>query len=406
MQLLSHIPFKTLKSTPSGSDNISTGYLLQAGFIRQELAGAYKYAPLGLRVLRKIEGIVREEMNRIGSNEILMTALGSKESWQKTDRWDTVNILFKLPGAEGREYALNPTHEESVTPFVGEFLQSYKDFTNASVYQIQWKFRNEKRAKSGLLRGREFLMKDAYSFHRSQEELDAYFEVMHMAYDRVFQRLGIADTTHYTFASGWDFTKYSYEFQTELGIGEDEIYICQKCRQAHNKEIIDPKNFICAICAHRECDTKIVSEVGNIFKLGTRFSDVFGLKYTDAEGKNHAIPMGCYGIGISRLMGLIAEKFADTKWLIWPETIAPFTHYLIVVGDHLDEAKILAQRLESEWATVLIDDRDIGFWTKAGDADLMGIPTRIVLSDKTIQKGGYERKSRISDSIDIIPISI
>jgi prolyl-tRNA synthetase len=223
-------------------------------------------------------------MTAIGSAEVLMTALGAKESWEKTGRWNSVDVLFKLPAAEGREYALNPTHEEVVTPLVGEFIQSYKDLENPSVYQIQWKFRNEKRAKSGLLRGREFLMKDAYSFHRTQEDLDTYFEVMHSAYDRVFARLGLADSTHYTFASGGDFSKYSYEFQTELGIGEDEIYICEKCEQAHNLEIINPEAFVCAECSHTTYQKKIVSEVGNIFKLGSRFSDAFGLKYQGRDG--------------------------------------------------------------------------------------------------------------------------
>lgn len=313
MQYLSKLPFKTQKSMPSGSDNRGTGLLLQAGIIRMTLAGAYSFTTLGLRTLRKIEAIVREEMNAIGSAEVLMTALGARESWERTGRWYTVDVLFRLPAAEGREYALNPTHEEVVTPLVGEFIQSYKDLENPSVYQIQWKFRNEKRAKSGLLRGREFLMKDAYSFHRTQEELDAYFEVMHGAYDRVFARLGLGDSTHYTFASGGDFSKYSYEFQTELGIGEDEIYICSSCGQAHNLEIIDPNAFVCAECGHTEYTKKIVSEVGNIFKLGSRFSDAFGLKYQDKDGQTKNLVMGCYGIGISRLMGVIAEKFADEK---------------------------------------------------------------------------------------------
>lgn len=312
------------------------------------LAGAYSFTTLGLSVLRKIEAIVREEMNGIGSNEVLMSALGSKEAWEKTGRWDAVDVLFKLPGAEGKEYALNPTHEEVVTPLVGEFIQSYKDLDTCSVYQIQWKFRNEKRAKSGLLRGREFLMKDAYSFHRSQEDLDTYFEVMHSAYDRVFERLGLTDSTYYTFASGGDFSKYSYEFQTELGIGEDEIFLCKKCGQAHNKEIINPEAFECVECGHRECDMKVVSEVGNIFKLGSRFSDAFGLKYQSQDGTTGKIVMGCYGIGISRLMGVIAEKFADDKGLIWPESIAPYSHVMIVIGENLEKAKQLAEKLESE----------------------------------------------------------
>ena len=402
MQFLNKLPFKTQKSMPSGSDNRGTGLLLQAGMIRMTLAGAYSFTTLGLRTLCKIENIVREEMDAIGSSEILMTALGAKENWEKTDRWDSVDVLFKLPAAEWREYALNPTHEEVVTPLVGEFIQSYKDLDACSVYQIQWKFRNEKRAKSGLLRGREFLMKDMYSFHRTQEELDTYFEVAHAAYDRVFDRLGLADSTHYTFASGGDFSKYSYEFQTELGIGEDEIFICQKCGQAHNKEIIDPEAFVCAECGHTECDVKIVSEVGNIFKLGSRFSDAFGLKYQDADGQTKNIVMGCYGIGISRLMGVIAEKFADEKWLIWPENIAPYSHVIIVIGNHLEEAQKLAEKLEKEGAEVLIDNRDAGFGQKAGDADLFGIPNRIIISDKTLAAGGYELKKRTESEGKIV----
>ena len=394
MQLLSRVPFKTQKSIPSGSDNRWTGLLLQAGMIRMTLAGAYSFTTFGLRTLRKIEQIVREEMNTIGSAEVLMTALGAKESWEKTDRWNTVDVLFKLPGAENREYALNPTHEEVVTPLVGEFIQSYKDLDNCSVYQIQWKFRNEKRAKSGLLRGREFLMKDMYSFHRTQEDLDTYFEVAHSAYDHVFQRLGIGDSTYYTFASGGDFSKYSYEFQTELGIWEDEIYLCQKCGQAHNLEIIDPTAFVCAECGDTNFTKKIVSEVGNIFKLGSRFSDAFGLKYQDKDGTTKNIVMGCYGIGISRLMWVIAEKLSDDKWLIWPDSIAPYSHVIIVIWDHLEEAKKLATQLEAEWHEVLIDDRETGFGQKAGDADLFGIPQRIIVSDKTLEKWGYELKGR------------
>lgn len=404
MLLLSNLPFKTQKSMPSGSDNRGTGLLLQAGFIRMTLAGAYNYTTLGLKTLRNIENIVREEMDGIWSSEVLLTALGARENWEKTARWNSVDILFKLPAAEWREYALNPTHEEVVTPLIGEFIQSYKDLENCSVYQIQTKFRNEKRAKSGLLRGREFLMKDMYSFHRTQEELDTYFEIVHWAYDRVFERLWLADSTYYTFASGGDFSKYSYEFQTEIGIGEDEIFICENCWQAHNKEILDENNFICAECEHSECEKKIVSEVANIFKLGSRFSDAFWLKYQDTDGQTKSIVMGCYGIGISRLMGLIAEKFADEKWLIWPVNIAPFSHTIIVIGDHLEEGKALAKKLESEGKTVIIDDRNTGFGQKAGDADLFGIPNRIIISDKTLEKWGYELKKRTEQEGSIVVI--
>lgn len=394
MLKLSKFPFKTQKTMPSGSDNRGTGLLLQAGMIRMTLAGAYNYTTLGLRVLKKIENIIREEMDAIGSQEILMTALGAKENWEQTGRWNEVDVLFKLPAAEGREYALNPTHEEIVTPLVGEFIQSYKDLDNCSVYQFQNKFRNEKRAKSGLLRGREFLMKDMYSFHRTQEELDEYFEIVHQAYNRVFERLGLGDATHYTFASGGDFSKYSYEFQTELDIGEDEIFICKKCRQAHNLEIIDPDNFVCVMCSDTQFEKKIVSETGNIFKLGSRFSDDFGLKYQDENGQTQPIVMGCYGIGVSRLMGVIAEKFSTENGIKWPKSVAPYDAYILVLGEeNLQKAEEIAKKLESEGKTVILDDRmgsKFGFGQKAADCELLGIPTRISLTPKTRENGGYE----------------
>lgn len=294
-----------------------------------------------------------------------MPSLGKKESWLKTGRWDEVDVLFKLPASEGKEYALNPTHEEVVTPLMKEFIQSYKDLRNCSVYQFQTKFRNEARAKSGILRGREFIMKDLYSFHGNTEDLDTYFEVVHGAYDRIFKRLGLSESTHYTFASGGAFSKYSYEFQTELSIGEDNVYICGECGQAHNEEIIDPANFVCVECGSRKHEMIKTSEVGNIFKLGTKFSDAFELKYQDETGAMKPVTMGCYGIGISRVMGVIAEKFMDEKGLVWPENIAPHSHYIIVIGEHLEEAKVLASKLEKTGATVLLDDRNTGFGAKA-----------------------------------------
>jgi len=401
MLQLSRFPIKTLKSSPKVSDNRSTSLLLQAGFIRQEMAGVYNYLPLGLRVLRNIENIVRQEMNATGASEILMASLSNKESWLKTKRWDTVDVLFKLEWSGGKEYGLNPTHEEVVTPLMQEFIQSYKDLNNMNVYQFQNKFRNEARAKSWLLRGREFIMKDLYSFNKNQEDLDVYFEEVRKAYVRVFDRLGIGKDTLYAFASGWAFSKFSYEFQTILGIGEDNIYVCEDCWQAHNDEIVgDP--FECVNCKSGKYKIVKTSEVGNIFKLGTKFSDAFGLKYTDADGTSNPVYMGCYGIGVSRLMGVIAEYMMDDKWLVWPANIAPASHYIIVIWDNLEQAKKLASELEAKWWEVLIDDRDVGFWQKAADADLMGIPQRIVISDKTIEKWGYEIKERLSEETQIM----
>lgn len=402
MLQLSKFPIKTLKSSPKVSDNKSTSYLLQAWFIRQEMAWAYNYLPYWLRVLKKIENIVREEMNTIWASEILMCSLSNKESWLKTKRWDTVDVLFKLEWSGNKEYWLNPTHEEVVTPLMQEFIQSYKDLDNMAVYQFQTKFRNEARAKSWLLRWREFLMKDLYSFHRNQDDLDIYFEEVRKAYVKIFDRLWIWQDTLYTFASGWAFSKYSYEFQTKLSIGEDNIYVCSACWQAHNDEIVGEK-FECVNCKSSKYEIVKTSEVGNIFKLWSKFSDAFWLKYDDAEWNSNGVIMWCYGIWISRLMWVIAEYFMDDKWLIWPESIAPATHYIIVIWDNLDKAIKLAQDIESKWWEVIIDDREkIGFWQKAWDCDIIGIPNRIVISDKTLENNSYELKKRLSSESEMI----
>lgn len=404
MLQLSKFPIKTLKSAPKVSDNKSTSYLLQAWFIRQEMAWAYNYLPFWLRTLRKIEQVVREEMNAIWASEVLMCSLSNKESWLKTKRWDSVDVLFKLEWSWNKEYWLNPTHEEVVTPLIQEFIQSYKDLDNMAVYQFQTKFRNEARAKSWLLRWREFLMKDLYSFHRNQDDLDTYFEEVRKAYVKAFDRLWIGQDTYYTFASGWVFSKYSYEFQTKLGIWEDDIYVCDKCGQAHNEEIIWEK-FECVNCKSDKYTLVKTSEVWNIFKLWTKFSDAFGLKYDDANWVSNSVIMWCYGIWVSRLMWVIAEYFMDDKWLVWPENIAPYTHYIIVIWDNLDKAIKLAQDIESKWWEVIIDDREkIGFWQKAWDCDLIGIPNRIVISDKTIAENSYELKKRLNSESKMIKL--
>ena len=400
---LSNFPIKTLKSRPVVSDNLSTSLLLQAWFIRQEMAWVYIYTTLGLKVLRKIENIVREEMDNAGANEVLMSSLGSKLHWDQTGRWDVVDVLFKLPASTWKEYALNPTHEEIVTPFAGEFIQSYKDLDFA-VYQIQTKFRNEKRAKSGLLRWREFLMKDLYSFHRDEASLDAYYENMKKVYMKVFDRLGIWKDTYITLAWGWDFTdKYSHEFQTLLDIGEDDIYICDECNTSHNEEIVDLENgFECTNCNSKNHRVEKASEVGNIFPLMTKFSDAFWLKYADENWKEKQVIMGCYGIGISRLMWAIAEYYANEKWISWPENLAPADYYIIVMWEeNIEKAEEIAKKLELEWKSVILDDRiwkKIGFGQKAWDCELFGIANRIVLSPKTLEQWGYELTKRGEES--------
>lgn len=406
MLQLSRFPIKTSKDAPKVSDNRSTSLLLQAGFIRQEMAGAYNYLPLWLRVLKNIENVVREEMSSVWAQEILMSSLSPKDSWLKTGRWDSVDVLFKLPASTGKEYGLNPTHEEVVTPLMSEFIQSYKDLDSMSVYQFQTKFRNEARAKSGLLRGREFLMKDLYSFHKNLDDLDVYFEEVRQAYERVFDRLGIGQDTLYAFASGWAFSKYSYEFQTKLGIGEDNIYVCCDCGQAHNDEIVE-WTFECVNCKSPKYEIVKTSEVGNIFKLGTKFSNAFGLNYLDEKNGKNEVVMGCYGIGVSRLMWVIAEYMMDENWLVWPESIAPASHYIIVIWEeNLEKAITIARGIESKWWEVIIDDRTgkVWFGQKANDADLLGIPNRIIISPKTLEQGGYELKGRLENEGKIIKL--
>lgn len=399
---LSNFPIKTLKTRPHISDNVSTGILLQAGFIRQTMAWVYNYTTLGLNVLRKIENIVREEMNVYGASEILMSGLSPMDIWEKTGRAD-IEEYFKVPTYGDKNYRLNPTHEEIVVPLMNEFIASYKD-SGACVYQIQTKYRNEKRAKSGLLRGREFLMKDAYSFHLTDDEFQAYYDGMKKVYMKIFERLELIKDTYITIADGWVFTeKYSHEFQVVLPIGEDDIYICDGCGMSHNKEVVDLENgFSCVECGGTDHRIEQASEVWNIFPLETKFSNPFGLKMLDENNKEHEVLMWCYGIGISRLMWVIAEYFMTEKGIAWPESVAPADYYIIVIGEeNIEKATELAEKLESKGKTVILDDRmgkKIGFGQKAWDCELFGIPNRIVISPKTIEAGWFELTVRGEES--------
>lgn len=511
---------------------------MQAGYIRQENAGVYNFLPLGLRVMRKIEQIVREEMDAVGCQEILMGSLVSRESMETTNRWG-VDILFKVKGANDADFALGFSHEEVATPLMVEFLRSYKQLP-ACVYQFQTKFRNEKRAKSWLLRGREFKMKDAYSFHLTPEEFQTFFEAMRQAYIRVYQRLGIGDITVPVFSDGGEFTPNdSIEFQTFTPIGEDTIFFDETKNAWYNREIAPSKapefsfeqeekelkknhrewiiwvnalikefnipieqstkalfyekddNLILVVVrsdyevnelklrkvagsgykpasaelikkmtgsdvgyaglynlpagidtyvdeaceaminfetggnetgihmtncnwwrdiakpsqwydlkvakendinpnSGNEYKTEKSSEVGNIFDLSQKYTEAFNLKISAEDGSTINPYMGCYGIGISRTMGVIAEVLMTEKWLAWPENIAPYTHLIVVHWDNLEKAKTLAWQLEKQGKEVLIDDRDVGFGMKMGDTDLLGIPNIILLTDKTLEKGGYE----------------
>ena len=556
MLQLSKFPIKTLKSAPKVSDNRSTSLLLQWGYIRQAMAGAYEFLPIGYRVLRNIEQIVREEMDRAGYHEMLMTILTPREYWETTNRWD-IPEYFKVPGHGETEYRIAPTNEENVTPIMGEFIQSYKDFP-CCVYHIQKKFRNEKRAKTWLLRGREFIMKDAYSFHKDIEDFDVFYEGVKKAYMSTFTRLWLGDDTVMADADGGAISdKNSHEFQTFLEVWEDIIvqdssgycynlelasgvpddknsseeekkmeymdsvpeivnmdkmtkyfeapawqmlktviyklegsgkyiwvairgdldinelklgkFIREKyddvfmlaneedlmklwtvrwfisplkdskldiecfwdeslktvknffwganalAKSTKNVNISDLdisefgdfsepiKGFTSLNVSWEKLTFKRASEVGNIFHLGTKYTKPFKVSYLDENNKMvEEVEMGCYGIGVSRLMGVMAEYFMTEKWITWPEHIAPATYYIIVMWEeNIEQALKLAEELESQWETVILDDRmgrKDGFGQKAWDCELWGVPNRIVISPKTLEQGGYEIMKRGEES--------
>ena len=397
---------KTSKSVPSDADSVNAKLLTQGGFIQKEISGVYNYLPLGLRVLTKIQNIVREEMNKIGGQEILMPAMTQEESWETTNR-NNMDVLFHLKGQGDTDLVLNPTHEEVVTPLAQKYIFSYRDLPVA-VYQIQNKFRNEARAKSGLMRGREFNMKDLYSFHTDEADLNRYYEIVKKAYFEIYKRIGLGDITVLAFASGGAFSQFSHEFQTINKNGEDTIYLCKKCNIAINKEIIDTQKT-CPECGNDKLEAVKATEVGNIFKLRNKFSKAFNFYYSDKDGQEKIVEMGCYGFGPSRVMGTIAEIFNDEKGLIWPESVAPYQIHLIGL-DLFDEnikkqAEDLYQKLLDKNIEVLFDDRlDTTAGAKFADADLIGIPTRLVISKRSLENGGIERKKRNESKSEIVSL--
>lgn len=389
---------KTRKQAPADETAKNAQLLIQAGYIHKEMAGAYAFLPLGKRVLENVVQIIREEMNAIGGQELSMTALQSKELWEKTDRWDDAKVdnWFKTSVNGGGETALAITHEEPITNMLKPFITSYKDLP-LSVYQFQTKFRNEMRAKSGLMRGREFLMKDLYSFNVSKEAHDVFYDQATEAYKRVFERLGIGNVTYVTFASGGIFAPFSHEFQTLSSVGEDTIYVHEGKGIAINQEVYTDEVLASLGVNKEELVEKTAVEVGNIFTLGSRFSEALELHFTDHDGSIKPVFMGSYGIGPSRLVGLLAEHFADDKGLVWPDQVAPFTVYLAPLGNDTEviaAADELYDRLTENNITVLYDDRDERPGAKFADADLMGIPYRVVVSPKTIASGTHEVKHR------------
>ncbi|MDP2910469.1 MAG: aminoacyl--tRNA ligase-related protein [bacterium] len=393
--------YKTLKNAPKDAEAISQILLTRAGFIDQTGAGSYAFLPLGFKVLSKIENIIREEMIKIDGQEILMPALTPKENWQKTGRWKNFDVLFKLKGSNKKEYALAPTHEEIVAPLAKKIVFSYKDLP-FYLFQIQTKFRDELRVKSGLIRTREFLMKDLYSFHSDEKDLENYYDKVSRTYETIFKRCGVS--AYKTWASGGTFSEFSHEYQSLTDSGEDLIYLCKKCRCAVNEDV---KNKIknCPNCKNSDLEKKKSVEIGNIFKLGNKYSLPFELKFRDKEGKEKNVIMGCYGIGLGRLMAVAVELNNDSKGIIWPKEIAPFDIHLIQIGAKKEADKIY-NKLKNQGKEVLYDDREnVSIGEKFAEADLIGIPVRLVVSEKTLKNNCLEVKKRDEDKICLTEFS-
>ena len=405
---------KTRKEAPADEVSKNAILLTRAGFIHKEMAGVYTFLPLGLKVLNNIENIIRRHMDEIG-RELLMSALSPMEKWKDTGRLETVDVLMKTSGANvaskaksTNEYILNSTHEEMITPIVAEYIRSYKELPVA-FYQIQTKFRNEARAKSGLLRGREFRMKDLYSFHKDEDDMKKYYDEAKKVYMNIFNELGIGNDTFITVASGGDFTKeYSHEFQTLIETGEDTIYLDRKNNIAYNKEVVNDETAKKLGVKFSEMEQVKASETGNIFPLNIKYSEALNYTYTNEKGEKMPVYMGCYGMGPSRIMGVIVEKFADEKGLVWPPSVAPFSVHLISLGKDGTEAQKKAEeiyeKLKSYKVEVLLDDRDESAGAKFADSDLIGIPMRAVISEKSLLAGGVEIKERVTGNSEVVSV--
>jgi prolyl-tRNA synthetase len=400
---------KTKKDAPTDEVSKNAELLIRGGFIHKEMAGVYSYLPLGLKVFKKIENIIREEMNAIGGQELILTALQEKATWEATNRWsdDVVDNWFKTKLKNETELGLGFTHEEPLTKLMKDFVQSYRDLP-FSAYQFQTKFRNETRAKSGIMRTREFVMKDLYSFAKDEAQHMEFYEKTKQAYINVFKRVGIGHLTYLTFASGGVFSKYSHEFQTLTSAGEDTIYVDEDKSIAINQEVFNDEVLEnLGLQKEKLVEHKAV-EVGNIFTLGTRFSDALDLTYQNEQGEKKSVFMGSYGIGPGRLMGTVVEVLSDDKGIIWPEAVAPFRVHLLALGE--DEAvkteanKVYEKLLENN-VEVLFDDREgLSPGEKFADADLLGMPIRVVVSLRSMKENGVEVKKRTEEKGQVVGV--
>ena len=401
---------RTLKQAPADEVARNAQLLIRAGYVHKTMAGAYSYLPLGLRVLENIKQIVREEMNALSSQELLMSTLQRKDLWQETGRWsdELVDVWFKSKLQDGTDVGFGWTHEEPIIELLRGYLKSYKDLP-ISVYQFQNKLRNELRAKSGIMRGREFIMKDMYSVHASKEGLDNYYQAVIEAYKRCYDRFGIGGETYVTFASGGAFTKFSHEFQTICGAGEDYIYLHRGKNIAINEEVLD--DAVKELGINRsELERVKTAEVGNIFNFGTQKSEEMRLVFTDADGRERYAYMGSYGIGITRVVAAAIEQNNDEKGIVWTKAMAPFEVVIVPMNYKKSESvreaadKIYAELLAAG-ADVLLDDRDERAGVLLNDSELLGIPHRIVIGDRALKEGNVEYAERRDNQAQAIAVS-
>lgn len=401
---------KTRKNAPKDEVSKNAELLIRGGFIYKEMAGVYSFLPLGLRVVNNIVALIRKEMVALGGEEVSLSALQEKKLWDKSGRWsdEVMDNWFKTKLKNETELGLATTHEEPLTNIMKDHIGSYRDLPRY-VFQFQTKFRNETRAKSGIMRSREFLMKDLYSFSTSEKSHSDFYEKIKEAYVRIFKAVGLGDKTFVTFASGGSFSKYSHEFQTLSEAGEDTVYVSKAKNIAINKEVMNKEVLADLGLKESDLEEKKAIEVGNIFSLGTRFSEALDLSFVDESGKKMPVVMGSYGIGPERLMGTVVEVLSDEKGIVWPENIAPFKIHLIELAQDKKEiqsqAAELYKKLTDKGISVLYDDRDMRAGEKFADADLIGIPLRVVVSEKTIQAGGVEVKKRTEDKVKMISIA-
>jgi len=398
---------KTRREDPKDETAKNAKLLIRAGFIHKELAGVYSLLPLGLLALEKLKTIIRAEMNAVGGTEVALSALQNQDSWQKSGRWsdEVLDVWFKTELQGGGQVGLAPTHEEAMTALMKDHLGSYKDLP-IYVYQFQTKFRNELRAKSGLLRGREFIMKDLYSFSDSEAALDDFYDRMKGAYERIYERVGLGELTYITFADGGSFSKYSHEYQTLSEAGEDTIFVSRDRHLAVNKEVLTEETLSELGLRRDELEERRAIEVGNIFKLGTKFSEALGLYFTDQNGQKQPAIMGSYGLGLGRLLATIVEVMSDDRGLVWPRSVAPFPLHLVWVPGQGEAAAEAADRFYEELLAAgreaLYDDRPLQAGEKFADSDLLGLPYRVVVSDKTLAAGKWELKNRATGEITMV----